>query len=204
LTVVISYGRRFFENKFFPIGRLTAPTVTTDRANVFRAYGNYWSLNVFDQEKLPIGRSVSALTVDFDTFLCHNSEDKLAVKKIDRQLIKNDLNPWLDEREIQPGVIWQRVLEEQILRIQSACVFIGESGVGPWQQLEVEAFLREFVKRRCPVIPVILPSAHIVQPELPVFLRGMMWVDFRKTLPNPIQQLIWGITGKRPNKNLRG
>jgi hypothetical protein len=62
--------------------------------------------------------------------------------------------------------------------------------------MELEAFLREFVHRGCPVIPVLLDYAP-KEPQLPVFLRGMTWVDFRKTDPEPLENLIWGITGKR-------
>jgi hypothetical protein len=46
----------------------------------------------------------------------------------------------------------------------------------------------------CPVIPVLLSNAP-KQPELPVFLEGMTWVDFRRSSPEPMKQLIWGITG---------
>ena len=51
-------------------------------------------------------------------------------------------------------------------------------------------------KRKCPVIPVILADAP-QKPKLPLFLREMTWVDFRKNEPDPLQQLIWGITGKK-------
>jgi hypothetical protein len=27
----------------------------------------------------------------------------------------------------------------------------------------------------------------------------MTWVDFRETAPDPLAQLIWGITGQRPS-----
>jgi hypothetical protein len=47
---------------------------------------------------------------------------------------------------------------------------------------------------------VILPDCE-KPPELPLFLKGMTWVDFRKKDPNPLQQLIWGITNKRPQRN---
>jgi len=148
------------------------------------------------------GRRVSAVTFShFDTFLCHNTDDKAAVRKIGLLLIQNNLRPWLDEWEIPPGVPWQRVLEDQIRRIQSAVVFVGRSGIGPWQRIELDSFLREFVGRGCPVIPVILPSAQKL-PKLPIFLQGMKWIDFRKNVPNPMELLIWGITGRRskPNK----
>ena len=71
------------------------------------------------------------------------------------------------------------------------------SKFGPWQDApEREAFLRQFVKRNCPVIPVLLPG--IDQPELPVFLDGMTWVVLEVANPDPLDQMEWGITGKRP------
>jgi len=132
----------------------------------------------------------------FDVFLCYNSEDRPAVKKIGRDLEQVGIWPWLDERELRPGLPWQRSLEKQIERISSAAVFVGDRGIGPWQQGELEAFLHEFVNRGCPVIPVLLPNAPS-EPKLPIFLKNMTWVDFRKNDPDPMQQLIWGITGKR-------
>lgn len=132
----------------------------------------------------------------FDVFLCHNSEDKPDVRKIADELEKIGIKPWLDERELRPGLPWQRLLEQQIGQIRSAAVFVGKQGIGPWQKQELEAFLQEFVERGCPVIPVILRNAP-QQPQLPRFLRGMTWVDFRKRQPDPWEQLIWGITGQQ-------
>lgn len=134
---------------------------------------------------------------DFDVFLCHNSQDKLEVKEIGQLLKKRGIQPWLDEWELQPGLPWQDALEDQIPNIRSAAVFVGSNGTGPWQAMEIAAFLREFVKRKCPVIPILLGSASTA-PHLPTFLRGMTWVDFRKREPDPLDQLIFGITGKKP------
>ena len=133
---------------------------------------------------------------DFDVFLCHNSKDKPAVKAIGEKLKERGLLPWLDEWEFRPGFPWQKTLEAQIDNIKSAAVFIGSQGIGPWQDLEIDAFLRKFVSRRCPVIPVILQGCEGI-PKLPVFLEGMMWVDFRREEPDPLEQLIWGITGEK-------
>ena len=135
-------------------------------------------------------------TQDFDVFLCHKGEDKPEVKRIGNMLKEQGVLPWLDEWELRPGLPWQRALEEQIEKIKAAAVFVGKNGVGPWQQQELEAFLREVVRRGCPVIPVLLPESS-QEPALPVFLRGMTWVDFRRTDPDPMQRLIWGITGQR-------
>ena len=137
------------------------------------------------------------MTEQFDVFLCHNSADKPQVRKIAEQLQQYDLKPWLDIWELPPGRSWQRLLEQQIEQISSAAVFVGEDGFGPWQQQELYAFLSEFVDRDCPVIPVLLPNAP-TKPELPLFLRQFTWVDFRASDPDPMYQLRWGITGKKP------
>jgi hypothetical protein len=41
---------------------------------------------------------------------------------------------------------WQKGLEEQISKGKSVAVFVGKSGIGPWQDKEIEAFLGEAVK----------------------------------------------------------
>jgi hypothetical protein len=134
----------------------------------------------------------------FDVFLCYNTSDLLQVKKIGEQLKEHGILPWLDEWELQPGLPWQPILEQQIDQIKSAAVFVGENGSGPWQDMEIYALLRKFVNRRqiYPVIPVILSDCSHV-PKLPTFLESMKWVDFRLEDPDPLESLIWGITGER-------
>jgi hypothetical protein len=139
-------------------------------------------------------------TETFDVFLCHNSEDKPDIRNIARQLTENGIKPWLDEEQIRPGTSWQTAIGDQINSIKSAAIFVGESGLGPWQDQEIQALLSQFVKRKCPVIPVILSSAKET-PKLPWTLQNLHWVDFRAANLNPLKQLIWGITGEKPDKS---
>ncbi|MGD0602794.1 MAG: TIR domain-containing protein [Streptosporangiaceae bacterium] len=134
---------------------------------------------------------------EFDVFLCHNTDDKPAVRELAQQLRERGLRPWLDERELRPGLPWQRALEEVIQAIPAAAVIVG-SRIGPWQDQELAGFLRQFVRRRCPVIPVLLPGAQRLM--LPAFLEGMTWVDLTAADPDPLEQLEWGITGRHPNR----
>lgn len=138
---------------------------------------------------------------EFDVFLCHNSQDKTAVIEIAQQLKVKQIKPWLDDWELQPGLPWQPELEKQIQNIKSAAVFIGQSGIGPWQQEEIDSFLRQFQRRKCPVIPVLLANAPQQTPTLPPFLEGRTWVDFRtgsSVHTDPWKKLVWGITGIKP------
>jgi hypothetical protein len=133
----------------------------------------------------------------FDVFLCHNSEDKPAVRDIAQKLAARNIKPWLDEEQIRPGTSWQTSLGQQIESIKSAAIFVGESGLGPWQNQEIQALLNQFVKRECLVIPVVLTSAKTT-PDLPWTLANLHYVDFRVTHLDPLKQLIWGITGEKP------
>ncbi len=153
--------------------------------------------------KMPPTDPDKATDTAFDVFICYNRLDEAAVEEIERDLRRRGLRPWLDVRELRPGLPWQPALERQIRKIGAAAVFVGAGARGPWQDLEIQAFLRQFVKRGCPVIPVILPDCHDV-PELPVFLEGMTWVDFRVEHPDPMAQLVWGVTGEKPGEDATG
>ena len=133
----------------------------------------------------------------FDVFLSHISADKPGARNIARALVAAGLKVWLDEWNIIPGESWQSALEVAITNSKSAVIVIGETGLGPWQQLEVRASLQYTVGERRPVIPVYLPGAK--KGDLPWFLSAITGVrikswseeDFREAL----DQIIWGITG---------
>ena len=58
--------------------------------------------------------------------------------------------------------------------------------------------LSEFVRRRMPVIPVILPGVT-KSPDLPMFLSHLTWVDLRSGVTRAgVDKLYWGITGRKP------
>lgn len=133
----------------------------------------------------------------FEVFICYHSQDKEDIRKMNERLKKSGINTWFDEEQLPPGSLWQQMLEEQIGQIKTAAVFVGKGGIGPWQDIEIYTFLREFIQRRCPIFPVILPDCINI-PQLPLFLSQMTWVDFRKTIPDPYKQLLWGITGRKP------
>jgi hypothetical protein len=127
----------------------------------------------------------------FDVFFCYNHEDRNEVKQIAEQLKERQIQAWLDIWQAPPGTSWQRLLTEQIDKINSVAVFIGKNG-GSWQKGEIESFIWEFIEQERPVIPVILPSV-LQEPQLPIYLRRRTRVDFRQQDPEPITQLIKGI-----------
>ena len=133
----------------------------------------------------------------FAVFLSYNTKDREDVRAVRDELEAGGVRTWFDEEQLRPGLAWQDVLEEDIGAIECAAVFVGPSGIGPWQNVEMRAFLIEFANRRCPVIPVILRTAGDI-PELPRFLRQFTWVDFRHNREEAMARLVWGITGTKP------
>lgn len=171
-------------------------------AELVRTFGTTYSGSTFTfggSDRAQVHRAEALLkykerTKVFDVFMCYNREDQEAVKRIVATLERQGIRPWADWL-VRPGTPWQEALEQQIEHIRSAAIFVGAQGIGPWQRQEIQAFLREFAERRCPVIPVILPETT-QPPAFPVFLHALQWVDFRERDPDPITQLIWGITGE--------
>jgi GTPase SAR1 family protein/nucleotide-binding universal stress UspA family protein len=152
-----------------------------------------------------VGRDVAANSAvlrgkeevaEYDVFLSYNWRDKDIVRLIAQQLRDRGLRPWLDERQLRPGFPWQPELEEIIARIPAAAVVIGTQR-GPWQNREMHAFIQQSVSRGCAIVPVLLPDANTA--DLPVFLQGLTWVNLAITEPDPIDQLVWGITGRQSN-----
>ena len=149
------------------------------------------------QRPIPIRRSTkrSATSEKFDVFFSYNSEDKKDVYKIGSLLRENGVKVWLDEWELIPGRSWQQQLEQILEEVSSVTVFIGPSGIGPWESAEMEAYLIQAMQRPIPIIPVLLPEGSIPN-KLPVFLEQFKGVDMRRGItPLQIDKLIWGITG---------
>jgi small GTP-binding protein len=139
---------------------------------------------------------------EYDVFLSYNTKDRAQVVILADGLRSIGIRPWLDVWDLVPGRPWQKGLHRAITRVKSAVVCVGVSGIGPWQDHEVAAFIRKFVKRDSAVIPALLPGAR-KQPKLPIFLESFRWVDLRDFRPDntrPLANLVAGILGRRPGE----
>ena len=141
---------------------------------------------------------------EFDVFLCHNSKEKEQVETIREKLQEQGISAWLDQYDFEPFRRWQEQLEEIISQIKAVAVFIGSSGIGPWADIEMKEFLVEFAKRKIRMGLVILPGCpeELIH-QVPRFIKSFHWVDFRRQNPDPMEQLIWGITGNKPRESFK-
>lgn len=134
----------------------------------------------------------------YDVFLSHSSVDKPAVEEIARRLRDAGIEPFLDKWHLIPGDPWQEALEEALKQSATCAVFLGPSGMGPWQNEEMRVALdRRTRDRGSRVIPVLLPRARQPKEEIPLFLARLTWVDFGSGLDDEaLGRLIAGIRGE--------
>lgn len=138
---------------------------------------------------------------EYDVFISYNAKDREHVLQISEWLKDNGLAPWLDIWDLRPGFIWLQQVGEQIKKCKAAVVCIGKWGIGDWEEVEMYELLSTLKAQKYPVIPVLLENAPY-EPDLPPFLGVRTWVDFRrasirKSNTDPLERLIYGITGER-------
>jgi hypothetical protein len=134
----------------------------------------------------------------FDVFLAHNSKDKTFVGRVAYYLRRRGIVPWIDQDQIAPGHQFQQQLQHAICKVSAAAIFIGPHGVGPWQNFELQSFVAICVKKKIPVIPVLLPGQKAIPRRLP-FLNNLNYVTFKNRAgeKTALDQLSWGITGQK-------
>jgi hypothetical protein len=151
----------------------------------------------------------------YDVFLCHNDADHPAVESLARRLVQAGLQPWLDEWNLVPGEAWQPAIERALDECQTCVVFVGPSGISPWQHEEMRAAIEQRIgaarerglgESAFRVIPVLLPGAERGErSKLPPFLAAATWVEFRSALREgglddgkAFHHLLAGIRGVAP------
>lgn len=136
----------------------------------------------------------------FDVFLAHNSVDKPLIKQLYKELKRRGFHPWMDDEQIPPGHWLQEDIQEALCQSKTVAVIIGQYGLGRWESLELRSSLQNCVERNKPiVIPVLLPGVSEFPPNVP-FLKALKGVQFQKEITedeNALENLIWGITGKK-------
>ena len=134
-------------------------------------------------------------------FVSHNKQDKALAVALCTHLRIRDLQVWLDDWELRPGLSWQEGILRGLQNSDSCAVLIGPAGFGGWHRRELEAALQR-QGPDYPVIPVLLPGGP-ERVEIDAFLSAMTWVDFRAGIDDDaaLDRLVWGITGVRPPRS---
>ncbi len=116
----------------------------------------------------------------YHVFLSHNSRDKPVVEPLAVMLRHKGLNPFLDKWNLIPGQPVDEALVEALEHSDSAVIFVGPDGDGPWQSEEMRDILKRAVKSQNEfrAIPVLLPGASAAALEKS-FLGSRLWIEFK-------------------------
>lgn len=140
----------------------------------------------------------------YDVFLSHHSADKPDVEKLATILERRGCRTWLDKWNLAAGNAWQPELEQALFNSNTCAVFVGTSGLGPWQNQEMRLAIQRQVESRQTdrpfrVIPVLLPGAtRGDRAKLPPFLTANTWVEFSRAVdddPDALEKLVAGLKG---------
>lgn len=141
---------------------------------------------------------------NYDVFLSYNSDDRDLVNTIaERFLDEFSLHPYFDSWEMIRGDHWRVALEKGLTQSKVCAIFIGPSGIGPWENRELSAYLdRSVSDNNLRVIPILLPGVEKAHLNLPPFLKSLTWVDFSNGLDNENEftALVSSIRGIPPGR----
>lgn len=133
----------------------------------------------------------------YDAFISYSNNDKEIVRLVVDRLKKWGLKLFVDFEAILPGDRFAEKLEGGLNLSKACIVFLGASGLTPWQtnEFRVAISLETSTLLSLRVIPVILPGAN--EAALPSFLQAYSWVDFRNGASDTeaFHRLVAGVNG---------
>jgi TIR domain len=109
-------------------------------------------------------------------FLCHASEDKLAVRALYERLKASGFQPWLDEEDLLPGQDWDREIARAVRSAQVVLVCLSKrSEKRGYVQKEIRRALD--VAEEQPEGTIFLIPVKLEDCAVPDRLAAWQWVD---------------------------
>lgn len=123
-------------------------------------------------------------------FISYSHKDKLFVDHLATQLVRRNVNVWLDRWELSVGDSLVEKVQEAVDGASALLVILSKASVASeWCKKELSAgLLRELEEKRVVVMPVMLENC-----EVPVFARGKMFADFRVDFDAGLRAVVEGI-----------
>jgi hypothetical protein len=110
-------------------------------------------------------------------FLCHGSEDKLAIRELYHQLSKDGLDPWLDEEDILPGQDWDHEIRKAVKDADLILVCLSSRSVRRAGYLQREIRFALDVADEQPEGAIFIIPVKLDEYQMPERLRQWHWVS---------------------------
>jgi energy-coupling factor transporter ATP-binding protein EcfA2 len=136
----------------------------------------------------------AAQSAPFDVYLSYHPADRVEVLEVAKRLRTRGIRPWVKDWELRPGMDWQAEMDAALSSAPALAIFVGKNFKDKLDQSELEGARI----RGIPIIPVLLKSATPY--DRPSNLAHIRGVDLKGSDPDPVELLIWGITGKNPHR----
>jgi hypothetical protein len=123
-------------------------------------------------------------------FISYSHKDKAFVDRLAIQLVRRNVNVWLDRWELSVGDSLIERVQDAVDGASALLVILSSASVSSeWCKKELSAgLLRELEERRVVVMPVMLEEC-----DVPVFARGKMFADFRSDFDVGLTAVVEGI-----------
>jgi TIR domain len=127
---------------------------------------------------------------DMPIFISYSHNDKSFVDRLATQLVRRNVNVWLDRWELSVGDSLVERVQEAVDGASALLVILSKASVASeWCKKELSAGLfRELEEKRVVVMPVMLDDC-----DVPIFARGKMFADFRSDFDVGLKAVIEGI-----------
>jgi ActR/RegA family two-component response regulator len=110
-------------------------------------------------------------------FLNYAREDVRKVKALYRRLKKAGYSPWIDTKDLAPGVLWEREIERVIKNSSFVLSCISRRAIQKRGMFQKELKLAIAAWQKFPEQDIFLIPVRLEEVELPESLGGHQWVD---------------------------
>lgn len=110
-------------------------------------------------------------------FLCHSSGDKPKVRELYRRLLKEGLDPWLDEENLLPGHDWQLEIPKAVKSSDVVLVCLSKGSINKAGYVQKEIMQALDVADEQPEGAIFLIPLKLEECEVPERLRKWHWVN---------------------------
>lgn len=124
-------------------------------------------------------------------FISYSSKDKIFAEKLSRDLLKLDLDVWLDKWEIKVGDSLISKISSGLSESDYLIIILSNNSIlSEWVNRELNySLLEEINNSQIKVLPVIIANCNV-----PVFLKDKLYADFRKDYQSGFNVLVEVLT----------
>lgn len=112
-------------------------------------------------------------------FISYSHSDSEFAGKLDAELRKNSIDVWIDRKEILVGDSLIEKIREGIDSSQYVCAVLSKNSIlSSWVKNELDVAMNQQIENKeVKVLPLVIENDI----ELPLFLKGKLYIDFSRT-----------------------